>query len=286
MTPPRLLAMLFVLALAACDGTPASPDESSANDLTAALSHVPAGPTMIGFESFAEGADVSNPHPFLNIASLDGHNIVAIWDEQSGNHTGLTAYVAFDPVGGPSSRTNGCLTDGAGFALLPPGVERHRLRFTFPGEATVSEFSLRALDFGDRIGSGEGRDHSIAMRAYSGSVEVAADVRSGTYSGEAQGDACDPVGSTLFGILDLSVSAAGIDRVDVFMEDGGDRATGYDNVSFTLEPHDPTNKDDCKNGGWADFGFRNQGQCIRFVNTGKDSRGGTDLTPESWTAGP
>jgi hypothetical protein len=34
----------------------------------------------------------------------------------------------------------------------------------------------------------------------------------------------------------------------------------------------PTIKDDCKNGGWADFGFINQGQCIRFVNTGQDSR--------------
>jgi hypothetical protein len=31
-------------------------------------------------------------------------------------------------------------------------------------------------------------------------------------------------------------------------------------------------KDQCKNGGWEAAGFRNQGQCIRFVNTGKDSR--------------
>lgn len=28
-------------------------------------------------------------------------------------------------------------------------------------------------------------------------------------------------------------------------------------------------KDDCKHGGYADFGFRNQGLCIQFVNTGK-----------------
>jgi hypothetical protein len=31
-------------------------------------------------------------------------------------------------------------------------------------------------------------------------------------------------------------------------------------------------KDQCKDGGWREAGFRNQGQCIRFVNTGKDSR--------------
>jgi len=35
---------------------------------------------------------------------------------------------------------------------------------------------------------------------------------------------------------------------------------------------DPVTKADCQNGGWEDFGFKNQGQCIRFVNTGKDSR--------------
>lgn len=30
----------------------------------------------------------------------------------------------------------------------------------------------------------------------------------------------------------------------------------------------PATKDDCKNGGWAAYGFVNQGQCIKFVNTG------------------
>ena len=34
----------------------------------------------------------------------------------------------------------------------------------------------------------------------------------------------------------------------------------------------PQTKDDCKNGGWATFispTFKNQGDCIQFVNTGK-----------------
>lgn len=34
----------------------------------------------------------------------------------------------------------------------------------------------------------------------------------------------------------------------------------------------PEVKSDCKNGGWEAFGFRNQGLCIQYVNTGKDSR--------------
>ena len=34
----------------------------------------------------------------------------------------------------------------------------------------------------------------------------------------------------------------------------------------------PGTKDECKDGGWENFGFSNQGQCVRFVETGKDSR--------------
>jgi hypothetical protein len=39
-----------------------------------------------------------------------------------------------------------------------------------------------------------------------------------------------------------------------------------------LPQPDPESKSDCKDGGWQQFGFRNQGQCIRFASTGKDSR--------------
>jgi len=34
----------------------------------------------------------------------------------------------------------------------------------------------------------------------------------------------------------------------------------------------PETMDDCKNGGWEAYSFKNQGQCIRFIETGKDSR--------------
>lgn len=39
----------------------------------------------------------------------------------------------------------------------------------------------------------------------------------------------------------------------------------------------PDSRDGCMRGGWEDFGFRNQGQCIRFLNTGTDSRGPTQV---------
>jgi hypothetical protein len=52
--------------------------------------------------------------------------------------------------------------------------------------------------------------------------------------------------------------------------------TGVD-YDLTVSPvvsvvSDPQSRDDCKDGGHADYGFANQGQCVRFVETGRDSR--------------
>lgn len=47
------------------------------------------------------------------------------------------------------------------------------------------------------------------------------------------------------------------------------------NTTITFEKPVPTNKDQCKNGGWMSMGradgsgFKNQGDCIQYVNTGK-----------------
>ena len=40
----------------------------------------------------------------------------------------------------------------------------------------------------------------------------------------------------------------------------------------TFYPEQPDSKSDCKRGGWEDYHFKNQGQCIRYVNTGEDNR--------------
>jgi len=37
-------------------------------------------------------------------------------------------------------------------------------------------------------------------------------------------------------------------------------------------PVDPVAKAECMKGGWSSFSFRNQGQCVRFIETGTDSR--------------
>lgn len=39
------------------------------------------------------------------------------------------------------------------------------------------------------------------------------------------------------------------------------------------EPKDvPTHIDDCKQGGWEDFGFDNQGRCVSFVRASENAR--------------
>jgi len=43
-------------------------------------------------------------------------------------------------------------------------------------------------------------------------------------------------------------------------------AGGYHNLAVKqVAVLGPTSKDDCKNGGYKDFGFKNQGQCIKAV---------------------
>ena len=79
----------------------------------------------------------------------------------------------------------------------------------------------------------------------------------------------------------LTVEAAG----DYYTDENGDNIvievefeerevnTDDDSSEGNEDPLNPQSIEDCKNGGWASFGFKNQGQCIRYVNTGEDSRG-------------
>lgn len=47
---------------------------------------------------------------------------------------------------------------------------------------------------------------------------------------------------------------------------------GVDGEGTTTYNFQPLTKSICKDGGWEDYGFKNQGQCIRYVNTEEDSR--------------
>lgn len=57
---------------------------------------------------------------------------------------------------------------------------------------------------------------------------------------------------------------------------GLDEFPNLSNDSYSAHWHagidNPTTINECMNDGWEDYGFDNQGQCVRFVNTGQDSR--------------
>lgn len=67
----------------------------------------------------------------------------------------------------------------------------------------------------------------------------------------------------------LSVTTDAQEYVEVRMVFG---AEGDERFDWTYVPVQPTSIEDCMSGGFENYGFSNQGQCIRYVNTGKDSR--------------
>ena len=61
------------------------------------------------------------------------------------------------------------------------------------------------------------------------------------------------------------------DYVEVRLAFGAEADERFDWTRFDLAHH-PQAKAECKDGGWAGFGFRNQGLCVAFVETGRDTR--------------
>ena len=59
--------------------------------------------------------------------------------------------------------------------------------------------------------------------------------------------------------------------VEVRMVFGGESDERFTWTRFEVLP-DAASKEDCDGEGWMTYGFRNQGVCIQFVNTGKDDR--------------
>jgi hypothetical protein len=83
-----------------------------------------------------------------------------------------------------------------------------------------------------------------------------------------------------FGAVAVRITDNGpsADRVEALPGIGCPTPLGsYADMSFTGDivvvdappaPPTPTSKEQCKNGGWAQFGFKNQGQCVAFVQRG------------------
>lgn len=88
-------------------------------------------------------------------------------------------------------------------------------------------------------------------------LDTDTDVASYTINGEAAGEMNYPVTGDNIG--------------QVFLNHYNDGEFDY-TAHWHAGISDPTTKQECMNDGWMDFGFKNQGKCIQFVNTGKDSR--------------
>jgi hypothetical protein len=82
-----------------------------------------------------------------------------------------------------------------------------------------------------------------------------------------------------FGIVAVSLTDNDGNAGDIISAVPRDRppddCSPFDGITSTLTngratvvdaPPLPTSKEQCRNGGWAQYGFANQGQCIKFVD--------------------
>ena len=69
-----------------------------------------------------------------------------------------------------------------------------------------------------------------------------------------------------FGPLTIGTQEPGIFEVTVVW------SAGTLTQSLFVDCSTPASKEECKHGGWQRFGFKNQGQCIAFVNHGPQTR--------------
>jgi len=93
--------------------------------------------------------------------------------------------------------------------------------------------------------------------------------------GDGQGDPCDftPNGDTDGdGVDNLADNCPGIANAGQEDNDSDGLGNVCDPTPNGDPDPDPTSIDQCKQLGWMDFSFRNQGQCVAFINTGHDSR--------------
>lgn len=168
---------------------------------------------------------------------------------------GVQADIAFDSINTPVAATGSGRPD----CMVNPAIGKEATAFAFqpPGctGASCTAFRALVLSFSnvDPIPDG-----SVL---YSCNVNIAAGAAAGPY----------PLIVSNVGMSTpdgQAIASTGTDG-EVDVTGGGPSPT----PTATPAPAGPTSKDQCKNGGWRNFTsprvFKNQGDCIQFVNTGK-----------------
>lgn len=123
------------------------------------------------------------------------------------------------------------------------------------------------------VGIGTTTLRLISTRAFASCFEYRTDgdtsQASGTNFNPAVTDGLYPYTCVNNSTTDLDLSASAY--VEVRMVFGAESDERFDWTRFEVLPDAQTSAD-CKDGGWEAYGFANQGQCVRFIQTGKDSR--------------
>jgi hypothetical protein len=128
-----------------------------------------------------------------------------------------------------------------------------------PGQATLTFVSTRA--FSSCFEYRTDGDTSQVL-AENGGVNYGPGVTDGLYPYECVNNST----------VQVTVSANDYVEVRTVFRAEGDERFDWTRVDVIPLQNDPAAKGDCKDDGWAAFGFSNQGQCVKFVNTSQASR--------------
>ena len=194
--------------------------------VTPSFAHIPAGDSVEGLGTVNE---------FLAIDAKD--TAVHVFET-----TGPAVYSSF--VNGAPVFNAGMVSSG-GFSdpTVRSGLQPHQYIFTFAPGASVSDFSLHMLDFGDFNPTGS-TSHLVSMTAYNASnVVVASQQLSYTSVGDSSSQygplsiSGDAISSTPGqpGNWTWNVKGTGIVRIVLEEGAGYDPYVGFDLLSFTID---------------------------------------------------
>lgn len=117
-------------------------------------------------------------------------------------------------------------------------------------------------------------DVFLSQMPFSGAPTLNAYDGSGALVATHQGGAAGVWTTLTVASSDPAIEAVGL-LMPEWVTDMDDLTVTYVGSDPAPEPDptlDPETRSDCMDEGWVAFGFRNQGQCIRLIETGGDSR--------------
>jgi hypothetical protein len=207
----------------------------------AALAQTAAPPTLLGEHFFASVA------PFGGPGSVGSVTITSANCDPSGTST-----FTFTATGEASIAYTGTFTE-SGTVTIGPQVGGVGPVTSIDTTFTVDSISPPATITGEKhLAPGSGATGVCDSSGQQASGVLAVDY-SATITPAGGGQFSDH-GTADFGVTSTAIQTH-------FLE-----AFFSDQTETT--PVIPTSKEQCKNGGWRAFGFKNQGQCIKAVNHG------------------